>query len=326
MTETTALRTATTITRLSPAAAEELWVIDATALLFRAYYGMPARLSPTGGHVGAVLGLGHFLRGILRRRPAFVAIVHDAGQRTFRNRIDPRYKANRGDPPPDLAPQFDLARAFTEVAGLLTFSVPDYEADDLMATLARRAREEGLATRLFSGDKDLCQLVRDDAPRVVIEDPRTGEVYDADGVVRRVGVAPGRCVDFFALTGDTTDNVPGVPGVVRRRRSRWSTRSGISIGCTRISPAWRRCRCAARGRSRSASRRGATRPFWRARWSGSTTTCRSARRCCAARRAGAAPGRTQTRSSRRSAARGRSVACAGCRRRRERQPLRDGVG
>lgn len=213
MTETTALPTATTITRLSPAAAEELWVIDATALLFRAYYGMPARLSPTGGHVGAVLGLGHFLRGILRRRPAFVAIVHDAGQRTFRNRIDPRYKANRGDPPPDLAPQFDLARAFTEVAGLLTFSVPDYEADDLMATLARRAREEGLATRLFSGDKDLCQLVRDDAPRVVIEDPRTGEVYDADGVVRRVGVAPGRCVDFFALTGDTTDNVPGVPGV-----------------------------------------------------------------------------------------------------------------
>ncbi len=195
------------------AAADELWVIDGTALLFRAYYGMPPRRSPAGVPVGAVLGLGQFLRAILRRRPGWVAVVHDAGKATFRNRIDPRYKANRGDPPPDLAPQFDLARRFTEVAGLLTYSVPDYEADDLMATLARRARAEGLATRLFSADKDLCQLVRDDAPRVVLEDPRTGDVTDAAGVVRRIGVSPERAVEFFALTGDSTDNVPGVPGV-----------------------------------------------------------------------------------------------------------------
>lgn len=197
----------------APPAADELWVIDATALLFRAYYGMPARLSPAGVPVGAVLGLGHFLRGLLRRRPARVAIVHDAGKTTFRTRLDPRYKANRGEPPPDLAPQFDLARAFTEVAGLLTFSVPDYEADDLMATLARRGRAEGLAVRLFSGDKDLCQLVRDDAPAVVIEDPRSGDVSDEAGVVSRIGVAPARAVDFFALTGDSTDNIPGVFGV-----------------------------------------------------------------------------------------------------------------
>lgn len=193
--------------------ADELWVIDATALLFRAYYGMPARVSPGGVPVGAVLGLGHFLRQLLRRRPERVALVYDAGPTTFRNRIDPRYKANRGEPPPDLAPQFDLARALGEAAGLLTFSVPDYEADDLMATLARRGREEGLRVRLLSGDKDLCQLVRDDAPAVVIEDPRSGEVYDAAGVVRRIGVAPNRAVEFFALTGDSTDNVPGVPGV-----------------------------------------------------------------------------------------------------------------
>lgn len=193
--------------------APELWVIDATALLFRAYYGMPAKLSPTGEPVGAVLGLGHLLRGLLRRAPERVVLVYDAGRTTFRSRLDPRYKANRGAPPPDLAPQFERARAFGVAAGFVTLSVPDYEADDLMATLAREATATGLRTRLFSVDKDLCQLVCDDAPAVVLEDPRTGEVCDAAGVVRRIGVAPRQIVDYMALVGDSTDNVPGVPGV-----------------------------------------------------------------------------------------------------------------
>lgn len=195
------------------AVAEELLVVDATALVFRAYYGMPARSAPSGAPVGAVLGLGHQLRHLLRRRPARVALAFDAGQRTFRGRIDPRYKANRGAPPPDLAPQFDLAFELAEAAGLASFRLADFEADDLMATLARRARAEGLAVRLFSADKDLCQLVVDGPPQVVLEDPRSGEVYDAAGVVRRLGVPPAQAVDYFALTGDAVDNVPGVPGV-----------------------------------------------------------------------------------------------------------------
>lgn len=189
---------------------DELWVVDATALLFRAYYAMPPRLSPAGEHVGAVLGLGHLLRGLLRRRPGRVAMVFDAGMTTFRTRLDPRYKANRGAPPPDLAPQFERAREFSGAAGFMTLCVPDYEADDLMATLARRARDEQLRVRLLSVDKDLCQLVCDD---VVIEDPRTGAECDASGVVRRLGVAPSQVVDFMALTGDSVDNIPGVPGV-----------------------------------------------------------------------------------------------------------------
>jgi DNA polymerase-1 len=189
---------------------DELWVVDATALLFRAYYAMPPRLSPAGEHVGAVLGLGHLLRALLRRRPAHLALTFDAGATTFRTRIDPRYKANRGEPPPDLAPQFDRARAFSEQAGFCTLSVPDFEADDLMATLARRGRAAGLRVRLFSVDKDLCQLVGDG---VVLEDPRTGEECDEGGVVRRLGVSPSQVVDFMALTGDSVDNIPGVPGV-----------------------------------------------------------------------------------------------------------------
>lgn len=195
------------------ATADELWVVDATALVFRAYYGMPARSAPTGGPVGAVLGLGHQIRHLLRRRPTRVALAFDAGQHTFRGRIDPRYKANRGAPPPDLAPQFDLAFALAEAAGLAAFRLADFEADDVMATLTRRARAEGLAVRLFSNDKDLCQLVADAPPRVTIEDPRSGEVYDEVGVLRRIGVPPAQAVDYFALTGDGVDNVPGVPGV-----------------------------------------------------------------------------------------------------------------
>jgi DNA polymerase I len=198
---------------MSPRACPEVWVIDATALLFRAYYGMPARLSPAGEHVGAVLGLGHLLRGLLRRAPERVVLVYDAGRFTFRNRIDPRYKANRGEPPPDLAPQFELARQFGAAAGFVALSVPDFEADDLMATLARSAAAAGLRTRLFSVDKDLCQLVRDEAPGVVLEDPRTQATCDAAGVLQRMGVRPSQVVDYMALVGDTSDNVPGVPGV-----------------------------------------------------------------------------------------------------------------
>lgn len=193
--------------------APELWVIDGTALLFRAYYGMPPRRSPAGEPVGAVLGLGHLLRHLLRRAPERVVLVFDAGRTTFRNRLDPRYKANRGEPPPDLAPQFERAREFGVAAGFVSLSVPDFEADDLMATLARSAAAAGLRTRLFSVDKDLCQLVRDEAPAVVLEDPRTSDVCDAAGVAARIGVRPAQVVDYMALVGDSTDNIPGVPGV-----------------------------------------------------------------------------------------------------------------
>ncbi len=192
----------------------ELWVLDATALLFRAYYGMRPRSGLAGEPVGAVLGLGQLLLQVLRRTPArWVALVYDAGRLTFRNRIDPRYKAQRGEPPPDLVPQFDMALALGQALGFAVYSVPDFEADDLMATLAREARAVGAATRLVSVDKDVCQLVRDAHPATVVEDPRTGQRCDAAGVRTRIGVPPERVVDFLALTGDSSDNIPGVAGV-----------------------------------------------------------------------------------------------------------------
>ncbi|MCB9570221.1 MAG: hypothetical protein H6710_23925 [Myxococcales bacterium] len=191
-----------------------LLVIDGTALLFRVYYGMPPRQAPDGREVGAVMGVCHQLLGILRRRPeVHVAMVYDAGQETFRNRIDPRYKANRGDPPPDLVPQFDLVKEVTAALGLASYALLDYEADDLMATLAARARVAGMGARLVAVDKDLCQAVSDDHPAVDLCDPKSDVITDAAGVRERLGVEPGQVVDFMALTGDSTDNIQGVRGV-----------------------------------------------------------------------------------------------------------------
>jgi DNA polymerase-1 len=193
----------------------ELLVLDGTALLFRAYYGSKrAFRSPDGVEVGAVLGVCHTVQRLLRwETPDRVAVVFDAGQRTFRNDLDPRYKAQRGSPPDDLKPQFDLARAAIDHLGLPAWTRPGFEADDLMATLARLAGETGRPCRLMSVDKDLCQLVYDGAPAVVVEDPHGGKVYDADGVRRRLGVPPSQVVDYMALIGDSSDNIPGVRGV-----------------------------------------------------------------------------------------------------------------
>jgi len=201
----------------APEGPPELWVIDATALLVRAYFGGGPRFSPGGAPIGAVLGLSQLLMGIVRRNASrHIALVYDAGRATFRNRIDPRYKAHRGEPPEDLAVQFEPALRIGQALGFAVYSVPDYEADDLMATLARLAREVGAGARLVSVDKDLCQLVRDASPRVGLEDPKTGELCDEAGVRQRMGVLPASIVDLMALTGDTSDNIPGVRGVGRQ--------------------------------------------------------------------------------------------------------------
>ncbi|MBA3549204.1 MAG: hypothetical protein H0T76_22250 [Nannocystis sp.] len=198
-----------------PAVVEgELWVIDATALLFRAFFGMPPRYSPSGVPIGAVLGLSQLLLQVVRRnRARRIALVYDAGRETFRNRLDPRYKAQRGEPPPELVPQFELALRLGQALGFAAYSVPDFEADDLMATLACQARAVGVGARLVSVDKDVCQLVRDAGPAVVVEDPKKGDILNEAGVRQRMGVAPAHVVDVMALTGDSSDNIPGVRGV-----------------------------------------------------------------------------------------------------------------
>ena len=193
---------------------DTLIAVDGTALLFRAYFGGSSHRAPDGTQVGAVMAVCQKLATLLRtERPTHLAAVFDAGPKTFRNDLCPSYKANRGDPPPDLVPQFDLVLAAAAAMGFPTFCVPGFEADDLMATLAHHANGAGLGIRMLSGDKDLGQLVRDAHPPVVQEDPWSMSVWDEAGIVDRLGVRPDQCVDLQALVGDSTDNVQGVRGV-----------------------------------------------------------------------------------------------------------------
>ncbi|TVQ87808.1 MAG: hypothetical protein EA397_17735 [Deltaproteobacteria bacterium] len=184
-------------------------IIDGTALLFRSYFSPGLNFSaPDGTEVGAVLGLTQVLaRYVLQQGVRHVGVVFDAGRLTFRNRIDPSYKANRGEPPEDLVPQFDLARQAVAALGLHPLAVPDYEADDLMATLC--ARLSSSERVLVSGDKDLIQLLE---PGVWISDDK-GQRTTTRDVVEKYGVAPHHWTTFQALCGDSVDNVPGVPRV-----------------------------------------------------------------------------------------------------------------
>lgn len=193
---------------------EELVVIDGTALLFRAFFGGATGQDADGVEIGAVRAVARRLIDRQVGQPAsHVAVVYDAGQRTFRNDLEPTYKANRGDPPPALVPQFDRVQAVSAALGMRGFCVPGFEADDLAATLARLGREAGLPVRLVSVDKDLAQLVVDEPPPVLQEDPWTGRIWDGAGVETRLGVAPAQVVALQSLCGDSTDNIPGVRGV-----------------------------------------------------------------------------------------------------------------
>ena len=193
---------------------QEVLIIDGTALLFRSYFGGVSVSAPDGTEVGAVMlsctKLGQL---VARHRSTRIIVVFDAGQKTFRNDLDARYKANRGAPPDDLIPQFDLIQAASTALGFATHSVPGFEADDLMATLARLCREAGLGARLVTVDKDIAQIVRDDPPAIIQEDPYKDRVWNETGVRERMGVPPQQVCALMALVGDSTDNIPGVRGV-----------------------------------------------------------------------------------------------------------------
>ncbi len=188
-----------------------LFVIDATATLFRSYFAMKKLAAPDGREVGGLLGFGQTLARMVRDvRPSHVALVFDTPDRTFRHDRYPAYKANRSAPPEDMEHQFDLAIEVSTALGFRCFRIPGYEADDLMATFARRSEQAGVESVLVTPDKDVLQLVRD-AVRVM--DPKSLELQDRGKVIERMGVPPELVTTLLALAGDSTDNVPGVAGV-----------------------------------------------------------------------------------------------------------------
>jgi 5'-3' exonuclease len=187
------------------------WLIDGMAYVFRSFYGMPPMAAPDGTPINAVYGLGMTLQKFLaERKPDLLACCFDAGAHTFRNEMYPAYKANRSETPADLIPQFDICRELVARMGIATVTSPGFEADDLIATLTVRLRNEGHEVVIVTGDKDLAQLV---GPGVRILDLARDLWWEADGIPARLGVRADQVVDLLALTGDAVDNIPGVRGV-----------------------------------------------------------------------------------------------------------------
>ena len=191
-----------------------LAVVDGTSLLFRAYFGGAQGHAPDGTPTGAARAVCQRLSMLLRQRGSGgYAVVFDAGPKTFRNDLEPLYKADRGEPPEDLVPQVDMVKGASEQLGFATWSLPGFEADDLMATLAHIGHRAGLNVDLYTVDKDVAQAVTDGPPPVVQIDLWTGKRWDEAAVVDRMGVTPAQMVDYQALVGDSTDNLAGVKGI-----------------------------------------------------------------------------------------------------------------
>ena len=193
-----------------------LHLIDGSAFIIRAYHALPPLTRKSDGlPVGAVAGFCNMLQRYVENNigpdaPTHVAVIFDHSGKTFRNDMYDLYKANRSATPEDLIPQFPLTRTATRAFNVACKEVEGFEADDIIATLACRAREAGGACTIISSDKDLMQLV---GGGVVMLDAMKNKVIDYDGVVEKFGVAPERVVDVQALAGDSVDNVPGAPGI-----------------------------------------------------------------------------------------------------------------
>ena len=188
-----------------------LYLVDGSGYIFRAYYAIPPRNTTTGIPTNAAFGFTNMLIKLLRESDAdALAVIFDASGTSFRNDIYEDYKANRDAPPEDLIPQFGMIREATRAFNLPCIELEGFEADDLIATYARQAREQGMEVTIVSSDKDLMQLVRDG---VTMLDPMKNREIGHDEVIEKFGVPPDKVIDVQALAGDSTDNVPGVPGI-----------------------------------------------------------------------------------------------------------------
>src|SRR6266705_4413495 len=200
----------------TPAKGDHVFLVDGSSYIFRAYHALPPLNRKSDGlQVNAVLGFCNMLWKLLREmppdnRPTHLAIVFDKSEITFRNKLYPDYKAHRAPAPDDLIPQFALIREAVRAFDLPCLEQVGFEADDLIATYVRLACERGATATIVSSDKDLMQLVND---KVVMYDTMKDRRIGISEVIEKFGVPPEKVVEVQALIGDSTDNVPGVPGI-----------------------------------------------------------------------------------------------------------------
>ncbi|HEX3066441.1 MAG TPA: DNA polymerase I [Dongiaceae bacterium] len=190
---------------------DHYYLVDGSGYIFRAFHALPPMTRPDGTPVNAVYGFTNMLLKLIDDADAeFIAVIFDAGSKSFRNDLYAGYKAQRPPPPPELIPQFGLIRDATRACNVPAVELAGFEADDLLATYARQAAAAGHKVTIVSSDKDLMQLV---GGSIEMLDPiKNRRIGDAE-VMEKFGVAPDKVVDVQSLAGDSTDNVPGVPGI-----------------------------------------------------------------------------------------------------------------
>ena len=188
-----------------------LYLIDGSSYIYRAFYGVRHLSTSTGIPTNAIYGFGNMLNRVLREKsPVYLAIALDAPGPTFRHDLSPNYKANRPRMPENLSTQIPFIKRLITALGVPYMEIPGYEADDIIGTLATWASDQGAEVVMISGDKDLLQLV---SPKVHMWDSMKDEVFGPEEVEKRFGVSASQVVEVMGLAGDSSDNIPGVPGI-----------------------------------------------------------------------------------------------------------------
>ena len=200
--------------------AKKIFLIDGSSYLYRAFHAMPPLTTSTGLPTGAVKGVTNMLRNLRKENPdSYYLSIFDAKGKNFRHEIFEDYKANRPPMPEDLREQLSPLKEICNAMGMPVIEIPKVEADDVIATLAVMGSQQGMPMVISSLDKDLMQLVED--PLIKMMNTMNNQIYDVSGVVEKFGVHPNQIVDYLAIVGDTSDNIPGVPKVGPKTAVKW---------------------------------------------------------------------------------------------------------
>jgi DNA polymerase I len=194
---------------------KKLVLIDGNSIAYRAFFALPLLHNDKGIHTNAIYGFTMMLMKILEEeKPTHMLVAFDAGKTTFRHKTYSEYKGGRQKTPPELSEQFPFLRELLAAYQICSYELENYEADDIIGTLSSQAAKEGFDVKIISGDRDLTQLASD---RVTVDITRKGitdvDSYTPEFVMEKYGITPGQIIDLKGLMGDTSDNIPGVPGV-----------------------------------------------------------------------------------------------------------------
>ncbi len=205
-----------------------LYLVDGSSYLYRAFHALPNLTNSRGEPTGALLGVANMLKRLLNEEnPEYIAVVFDAKWPTFRHELYSEYKANRPPMPAELRQQVEQILEFTRLLGLPLLQVKGVEADDVIGSLCKAAESEGMNCVVSTGDKDLAQLVSD---KTTLVNTMTDTTSDRDGVMDKFGVTPEQIVDFLALSGDKSDNIPGVEKCGPKTAAKWLNSYGTLDG------------------------------------------------------------------------------------------------